>query len=107
MANLSWKSSTLLATVLVIALALQVGAVKILLNRNRPADTAATTPARAPLDKPAPATASNERPVLTDPPPSEAALLTLAQQPPAVTTSSAPVVATPATSCWPVWATTA
>lgn len=94
MANLSWKSSTLLATVLVIALALQVGAVKILLNRNRPADTAATTPARAPLDKPAPATASNERPVLTDPPPSEAALLTLAQQPPAVTTSEPPPAAT-------------
>ncbi len=101
MANLSWKSSTLLGTVLVVALGLQVGAVKLLTNRNRPADTAAaaTTPARAPLDKPATtATTSSERPVVTDPPPSEAALLTLAQQPPAVTTSEPPPPAATASS---------
>lgn len=101
MANLSWKSSTLLATVLVVALALQAGGVKILLNLHRPADTAAaTTPARAPLDKPAPATvAHSDPPAVTDPPPpSEAALLTLAQQPPAVTTPEPPPAAATASS---------
>ncbi len=85
MATLSWKSSTLLGATLLVALGLQAGAVKILLNLNRPPEAATPAEARAtPLKSTSPPLAAAEtgrQPVTDPPPPSEATVATSTPKP--------------------------
>ncbi len=85
MANLSWKSSTLLTATLLVAFGLQAGAIKILLNLDRQPDTTMTVGVRALPMKPvavtSAATANEQRSVINPPVPvSEVA--TLSDPPP-------------------------
>jgi hypothetical protein len=97
MDTLSWKSSTLLATTLLVALGLQAGAVKLLINLNRSPDTATTAETHPPL-KPNPSPAATpevERPLVADPPPPNEAV-TLAPTPKPVVAAATPPPAQPA-----------
>ncbi|HRD48384.1 MAG: SPOR domain-containing protein [Candidatus Competibacter sp.] len=93
MATLSWKSSTLLAATLLVALGLQAGAVKILLNLNRSPEAVTTAEDRAaPIKSTSPplATAEIRRQPVTDPPPPSEATVAASTPKPTVAASDPP-----------------
>lgn len=104
MATLSWKSSTLLAATLLVALGLQAGAVKILLNLNHSPEAAATAETRtAPLksNPPLPAATDGGRQAVTDPPPPSEATGEASTPKPAVAASDPPPPASATASTEP------
>ncbi len=97
MANFSWKSLSLLVATLLVALALQAGAVKIMINLNRQAGPAVATGIRAMPGKPAPSALTaleTERQQVTDPKPQDGSpALSVREPAPAAAPSDPPHLA--------------